>query len=130
MHVDDGGGVFTETLDTRIGVMCELATPIWELRASVGYFHKSGHTADGTDQPSLSPLNLGDDVFRIRVVKDFKRIVRVGITLVPISHTIPDNLVSGMDEFVEYFPFGYQEDPHTFSPFISGGLGEPFQHLR
>jgi hypothetical protein len=123
MHVNDGGGVFTETLDTRIGFSVEFQSPFWDLRGSIGYFHESGHTVDGTDDPNLGPLNLGDNVFRIRILRDFDRYVRAGITFVPISHAIPDNLISGMDEFVEVFPFGYREDPHSFSPYISGGIG-------
>jgi hypothetical protein len=123
MHVNDGGGVFTETLDTRIGFAFEMALPFWELRSSLGYFHESGHVVDGTNDPSLNPLNLGDNVFRWRIMRDFGRVIRAGVTFVPISHAIPDNLISGMDEFVEYFPFGAKEDPHSFSPFAAFGLG-------
>src|SRR5690349_17995342 len=35
MHVNDGGGVFTETLDTRIGLDCQFEMPIlWDMRFS------------------------------------------------------------------------------------------------
>jgi hypothetical protein len=123
MHVNEGGGVFTETLDTRIGFFFELAPPIWDLRFSLGYFHESGHVADGTDDPSLEPLNLGDNVFRIRLLKDWERTFRFGLTLLPIVHAIPEGLDSGANEFAEYFPLGSDEDGHSPKPYLAAGLG-------
>lgn len=123
MHVDGAGGVYTETLDTRIGFAVEFGIPFWELRASIGYFHESGHVVDGVSDPFLGPYNLGDNVFRLRLMRDYGHWLRAGITVVPISHAIPDNLASGADEFVEVFPLGSKEDPHAFSPFAAFGLG-------
>ncbi len=122
MHVDDEGGVFTETLDTRIGLMFEIVTPQFlGLKWSIGLFHESGHTVDGSQDPSLAPLNLGDNVLRARVLRDFGTKIRAGITYVPVIHAIPDNLNAGMNEFIEYFPWGSKED-HSASPFLAMGL--------
>lgn len=129
MHIDSTGGVFTETLDTRIGLMFESGLPWWDLRASVGFLHESGHAVDGISDLSLLPatLNLGDNVIRFRFLRDFDQKVRVGITIDAIIHAIPEDVASGIDEFIEYFPWGSNEDSRwLLRPYAAVGLIEGF----
>jgi hypothetical protein len=125
MHVNDGGGVFTETLDTRIGIYLEAGLPWWELRVSASTAHTSGHVVDGTDDPSLSPLNLGDNYFQFKVLRDWGDQLRVGLQFTPVFHAIPDELPHTLSEFVEVFPLGASETPGRFSPYVALGLIHP-----
>lgn len=129
MHVNDGGGVFTETLDTRIGFFFECTTPIWDIRAYIGIHHISGHTVDGTDDPSLGPLDLGDNTMRTRFVRDFMDQFRVGLDANFVINAIPDNVAHSLEEFAEYFPLGSREDPRGIAPFVAVGYRHPMGSL-
>jgi hypothetical protein len=120
MHVNAGGGVFTETLDTRIGFFYETRVPeLWDLGFSLGIQHESGHTADGTDDPDLHPLNLGDNTFRFTAVKDFDRTVRASFQVAPVINSIPEKYPTLVTATAECFPWESNEGAHRFSPFVS-----------
>ena len=123
MHTDSNGGVYTETLDTRVGLLYEFSVPKAELQLSIGFLHESGHVADGINSGDIAlfPTNLGLNVLRIRVLHDFDKTVRVGLTLDPITHSIPNAVETGLNEFVEYFPWGSNE-AEKYSPFVAAGL--------
>jgi len=124
MWVDGSGGVYTLSLDTRIGLAYEFEIPQIETRFSLGYQHESGHVVDGNLNSSLPPLNLGYDTFRFRAVHDFGKTVRLGITIIPVDVSIPSNLPNSAEEFVEYFPLGSKEKT-GISPFVSASLQHP-----
>ena len=126
MHLNDGGGVFTESLDTRIAFYFTSEIPLWDLRGYIGYKHKSGHTVDGTDAPELGPLNLGDNTLRFRLIRDFGTLVRTGFDFYLYTHAIPAGPLPHMEYFAEYFPLGANESAREYSPFISGSLAQRY----
>lgn len=85
---------------------------------------KPPKVADGVANQDMAlwPTNLGLNVFRFRVLRDFNKQIRVGMTWVPISHSIPEGVASGLNEFVEYFPLGSSEATHHPKPFVAAGL--------
>lgn len=123
MHINNGGGVFTEILDTRLGFFLELAVPsAWDLRFSAGFLHISGHTVDGIDDPELTPYDLADNVLRIQVFRDFDKWLRTSLLVAPVIHSIPSGYPTLISGTIEYFPLQQSDDPNAFSPYISGSL--------
>ena len=107
MYVNSGGGVFTETFDTRLGLDFQFAVPQWwGVRFSVSFQHESGHTVDGTNNPELNQLDLGDNTYRLQAFKDLLDQVRVGLLLAPVINSIPMNYPTLMTLMADYFPLG------------------------
>jgi hypothetical protein len=124
MHINDGGGVFTETLDTRLGLDAQFAVPqLWDIRFSIGVQHESGHTVDGTDNPELNILDLGDNTFRFQAYRDFDDTFRLGVLVAPVINSIPTDYPALAYVMGDYFPLGSTEDGHAFKPYISSSLG-------
>lgn len=123
MHVSESGGVFTETLDTRIGFDFQATLPFAEnLRVSIGFQHESGHTVDGTDDPRLHQLNLGDNTWRIWISKDFIEKIRIALLLAPVQNSIPPKYPSLVTLMADYFPLGASEDARAFRPYVSSSV--------
>lgn len=113
----------TETFDARFGMAWESVVDE-SLRFSVGLLHYSGHTADSVLNPELVPPNMGDDVILGRVVYDYGKTLRLGLTLRPAINSDPRKQFFGAEQFVEWFPWGGNESATSPSPFLAAALEE------
>ena len=123
MHFNDNWRIWTETLDVHLGGNFEFALSP-SLRLLVGLEHFSGHAVDGISTPSLMVPNLGNNIFKARIVYDYKNSVRMGATFRPFIASFPPIQFFAADQFVEYFPWGGKDSTDTFSPYVAVALEE------
>ncbi len=111
----------TETFDIRMALLMDIEFSK-QLRLSAGLQHLSGHTADSVQDPSLVPLDVGDEVLQARVTADPWPWLRIGATAKPIFISSPQVGWLGLDQFCEIFPWGGPL-PHTSTlPYLAVGL--------
>jgi hypothetical protein len=126
----DSSGVFTETIDARIGLMSE-----WRLsgedRLAVGWMHQSGHASDEIPDRELFGTNLGNEELLARYVRDLSSL-RAGGTLKPFVSSDPGIQTFAADQFVEWFFLGRAEGERgasTPTPYLALGI-EEYGHNR
>jgi hypothetical protein len=114
---------YVETFDARFGLFVEFTLDP-QLRAWVGLQHVSGHTADGLLDPSLAPLNISDDDFEVRVVRDIDSHFRFGGTLKLMLGTDPAGKPVDANQFAEWFPWGEEPLLGGMQPYVALGAYE------
>ncbi len=121
MWVTDSDRIYSDEIDARAGFLYEFAlAPAY--RVSLGLIHHSGHTADGVRDASLMIENLGDNFFTARGVYDWGPYARVGATFMVYLTSGPSMKTFAFDQFIEWFPWGGQDDTRTPSPYVALGL--------
>lgn len=113
--------LLTQTIDARLGLAYNWASSA-ELRWSAGWQHQSGHISDDVPNPDLIGSNLGNELIYLRVIRDIENQWRVGGTLKPFLGSEPRMQRFAADQFVEWFPWGTQENPKKLTPYLALAL--------
>lgn len=119
----DSLGVFTDTIDARIGFNLE-AEPSQGHHFSLGFLHMSGHISDDIQDPSLIGPNFGWEEIRLRYSYTGFANFKIGGTLSPIYSSDPLAKVFAADQFFEWYPYGLSSNRRKGSLYFAAGLEE------
>ena len=119
MEINSAGDtLLTETIDARAGLSADFEfNPEW--RGSLIWTHQSGHTSDNVPDRDLVGLNLGNEILNFRVIRDIDQQWRLGAGIRTVLSSAPGMLVLGGEQFIEWFPYQFSDNPHHISPFIA-----------
>ena len=136
MRVGSAIRIYSETFDLHVGGAYEFELNP-SLRFSLGYYHYSGHVADGVLDLNLIDTTVGYNLMRLRTVYDYGRSFRVGGSFKPYLNSVPSMHFFAFEEFAEWYPLGIDQNPRHGAPFLAAGIEEygsdrlrPTYHLQ
>ena len=62
---------------------------------------------------------MGDNLLRLRVIRDYQNTFRFGCTLKPFLFSQPQMVTFASDQFAEWFPWGASRSASHASPFVA-----------
>jgi hypothetical protein len=118
------GEFLSDTLDVRVGG-AGLFTINADTRLAISISHLSGHVLEDVPDQDLIPINIGDESLQVRILHDFKKILRFGGTLKYIFGTAGQHIKKiNADQFLEWFPLSERSSTHSPTPYLACGLEE------
>ena len=110
----------TQTIDARAGLSFEFEFTE-EFRGAVIWTHQSGHTSDEVVDADLIGSNLGNEIVDFRFIRDIENTWRLGVGFRPCVSSDPGMQFFGAEQFVEWFPLQFSDNPHHMNPFAAIG---------
>lgn len=118
-----GNTLLTQTIDARVGLSADFEfTPEW--RGTLIWTHQSGHISDNVPDADLIGSNLGNEILTLRFIRDIDQRWRIGAGIRAAVASDPGMQGLGGEQFVEWFPYQFSDNPHHLNPYISLGTEE------